>query len=54
MLELLIDTQLMDDYTLVIVEASLGTDFSWTKDLGLKIQKEKKYKTNKHVWIRRD
>lgn len=53
-LEQLVDTQLMDDYTLVIVEASLGTDFSWTKDLGLKIQKEKKYKTNKHVWIRRD
>ena len=53
-LEQLVDTQLMDDYTLVIVEASLGTDFSWTKDLGLKIQKEKKYKTNKHVWIRRN
>ena len=53
-LEQLVDTQLMDEYTLVIVEASLGTDFSWTKDLGLKIQKEKKYKTNKHVWIRRD
>ncbi len=53
-LEHLVETQLMDDYTLVIVEASLGTDFSWTRDLGLKIQKEKKYKTNKHVWIRRE
>ena len=53
-LELLVDTQLMDDYTLVIVEASLGTDFSWTKDLGLKIQKEKKYKTNKHVFLERE
>ena len=52
-MEQLADSQLMDDYTLVIVEASLGTDFSWTEGLGLKIQKEKKYKTNKHVWIRR-
>ncbi len=53
-LEQLVETDLMDDYTLVIVEASLGTDFSWTGDLGLKVQKEKKYKTNKHVWIRRE
>ena len=53
-LEQLADSPLMDDYTTVIVEASLGTDFSWTKDLGMKVQKEKKYKTNKHVWIRKE
>ncbi|MBP3701654.1 MAG: 16S rRNA (guanine(966)-N(2))-methyltransferase RsmD [Lachnospiraceae bacterium] len=53
-LEQLVETGLMDDDTLVIVEASLSTDFCWTKDLGLNVQKEKKYKTNKHVWIRKE
>lgn len=40
--------------TLIIVEASLDTNFSWTKDKELTVQKEKKYKTNKHVWIRKE
>lgn len=43
-----------DEYTRIIVEASLSTDFSFAKELGLTIQKEKKYKTNKHVWLRRE
>lgn len=39
--------------TLIIVEASLTTDFSWLPALGFQVEKEKCYKTNKHVFIRR-
>ncbi len=46
--------RLIDEDSCVIVEAALSTDFSWTKDIGLAIQKEKKYKTNKHVWLRKE
>lgn len=53
-LETLIKSRLMDADTLVIVEASLDTDFSWTKDMRLTIQKEKKYKTNQHIWLRKE
>lgn len=37
--------------TLIIIEANLQTDFSYVEKLGYRIQKEKKYKTNKHVFI---
>lgn len=53
-MEQLVRTGLMDEDTLIIVEASLDTDFSWTKEWNLTVQKEKKYKTNKHVWIRKE
>lgn len=39
--------------TLIIVEASLHSDFSWLSDLGFHAEKEKCYKTNKHVFIRK-
>lgn len=39
--------------TLIIVEAELHEDFSYTEDLGFTIEKEKKYKTNKHVFLRK-
>lgn len=37
--------------TLIVVEASLETDFSYLNELGFTLQKEKKYKTNKHVFL---
>ena len=37
--------------TLIVVEASLETDFSYLNELGFILQKEKKYKTNKHVFL---
>lgn len=37
--------------TLIVVEASLETDFSYLNELGFALQKEKKYKTNKHVFL---
>lgn len=40
--------------TTVIVEASAGTDFSYVTELGFSIIKEKKYKTNQHIFLRRE
>lgn len=37
--------------TIIIVEADLHTDFSYVEELGFNITKEKKYKTNKHVFM---
>lgn len=39
--------------TLILVEASLHTDFSYAEDLGFEVIREKKYKTNKHVFLRK-
>ncbi len=39
--------------TLIVVEADLHTSFDWVQDLGYEIIKEKKYKTNKHLFLRR-
>lgn len=38
--------------TLIVVEAQLQTPFEWTRELGYEIAKEKKYKTNKHLFLR--
>ena len=42
----------MTEDTLIIVEALLETDFSYAESLGYTIEKEKEYKTNKHVFLR--
>ena len=39
--------------TLIIVEASLETEFDYVSDLGYTITKEKIYKTNKHIFIKK-
>ena len=39
--------------TLVVVEASLDTDFSYVESAGFEIIKEKCYKNNKHVFLER-
>ena len=44
-----VDVIFMD--TLIVVEASLDTDLSYAEALGYTIEKEKIYKTNKHVFI---
>ena len=51
--ELLQTSSLMGEKTLVIAEASLDTDFSYLKDLGMVQEKRKEYKTNAHVFVRR-
>ncbi|MCI6017626.1 MAG: 16S rRNA (guanine(966)-N(2))-methyltransferase RsmD [Clostridiales bacterium] len=45
------DSPLVDTYTTIIVEADLTTDFSYAESLGFSIKKEKRYKTNKHVFL---
>lgn len=37
--------------TLIVVEADLHTSFDYLSELGFEIVKEKKYKTNKHLFL---
>ena len=39
--------------TLIVAEAALDTDFSYLEEMGYTVEKEKKYKTNKHMFIRK-
>ncbi len=41
------------DQTLIIVESSLNTDFSYLPQIGLQLVREKVYKANRHLFIRR-
>lgn len=50
-LNYLSDSSLVDEDTLIVVEASLQTDFTYAESLGFTITKEKKYKTNQHVFL---
>lgn len=42
----------VDSYTRIIVEAALGTDFSYLSQIGFVLERQKRYKTNQHVFIR--
>ena len=53
-LEYLSDSCLADEYTTIVVEADLHTDFDYLEELSFHIYKEKIYKTNKHVFIARN
>ena len=37
--------------SLIIIEASIETDFSYLDELGYSLIKEKKYKSNKHIFV---
>lgn len=52
-LETLKDSSIIDEDTLIIVEASLHTTFEYVEELGFEIVKTKKYKTNQHVFIQK-
>lgn len=52
-LEYLRSSDLLNKETLVIVEASLDTDVSYSESLGFEIVKNKEYKTNKHIFLKR-
>lgn len=45
--------QYMTEDTLIIVEAELKKDFTFLNGLGFEVTREKKYKTNKHVFCRK-
>ena len=44
---------LVTEDTLIIVEASLETEFDYTESLGYEIVREKIYKTNKHIFLQK-
>lgn len=52
-LETLAGSGIVDQDTLLIVEASLETDFSYLPELGYQVVKRKEYKTNTHMFLRR-
>lgn len=52
-LEFLANSTIIYYNTIIIVEASLETDFSYLNSMGLEIYRTKEYKTNKHVFIQK-
>lgn len=52
-LALLDSMKYVTEDTLIVVEASLSTEFDYLEEYGFALEKEKKYKTNKHIFIRR-
>ncbi|MCM1263284.1 MAG: 16S rRNA (guanine(966)-N(2))-methyltransferase RsmD [Butyrivibrio sp.] len=52
-LERLIHMPYVTENTLIVVEALLSTDFSYAEELGYTIVKDKRYKTNKHVFFKK-
>lgn len=52
-LEYLSASGLIDGNTVMIVEASLETDFAYLEAMGYELIKEKIYKTNKHAFIKK-
>lgn len=48
------NSDIADENTMIIVEASLDTKFDYVSALDMDVVKEKKYKTNKHVFIQKN
>lgn len=53
-LEYLAGSDLLSEDALLIVEASLETDFSYLEELGYSVIKRKEYKTNVHIFLERE
>lgn len=53
MLAYLKDSSLIDKQSTVIIEASLETAFDYLESLGFILEKNKAYKTNRHVFVYR-
>jgi 16S rRNA (guanine(966)-N(2))-methyltransferase RsmD len=52
-LQYLAQSNLIDADTLIVVEADLGTDFSYADSMGFDLLRSKEYKTNKHIFLTR-
>ena len=50
-LTMLADSCLVNEDTLIVVEASIKTEFSYVEELGLEVFREKNYKNSRHVFI---
>lgn len=53
MLEYLAHSTMIDKQSTVIIEASLSTSFDYLESIGFVLEKNKKYKTNRHVFVYR-
>ena len=53
LLEAAANSKAVNADTLLIIEEDKNTDFSYAKELGFAIIKEKVYKTNKHVFLQK-
>ena len=47
------NSSLLKEDGVIIVEAKLGTDFSYLGEMGFALAREKRYKTNVHAFIKR-
>lgn len=52
-LEALRGMRYVTDSTMIIVEADLDTRMDYARDLGFCVYREKKYKTNQHIFLRK-
>ncbi len=52
-LDMLQHMKYVTEDTLIIVEASLKTDMEYAQDYGFEVVREKKYKTNKHLFLKK-
>ena len=52
-LEQLANSSIINGNSLIIIEASLETEFDYLEELGFKLTKEKLYKTNKHIFAKK-
>lgn len=52
-LDALRDVKYVTDNTILVTEADLHTDFSYVEAMGYAVFKQKQYKTNQHVFLRR-
>lgn len=50
-LKALADSSCIHSDTIIIIEASLETDFSYLNEIGYEIIKQKTYKTNVHIFV---
>lgn len=53
-LSILSNSKLINEDSIIIVEADINTDFDFLEDIGLVAYRVKQYKNNKHVFIKRD
>lgn len=47
------NSQLIDEYSIIIIEAAKNRDFDFAEACGFEITRVKEYKTNKHVFLRK-
>lgn len=52
-LEVLAAMRYVTEDTLIVIEADLDTDFSYAGEYGFTVTKQKRYKTNQHVFLRK-